>query len=150
MTGHLALASSAEMADIDARTIASGTGESVLIDRAGCAVWPVAYKHLGATSQTVVLFLCGKGNNGADGIAAARFAKQDGLDPLVFLLCKEEDAREQVQDQLLKAQESGITIHSVTDTCDQKIVRALSNADLIFDAMLGTGLRSVPRSPVAD
>ncbi len=59
----------------DALTIASGISETQLIENAGRAVAEEIARHYGAR-KTVVL--CGPGNNGADGNAAARYLKDWG------------------------------------------------------------------------
>ena len=56
-----------EMHAADARTIAAGTPEAVLMQRAGRAVaWRVR-QVLGGTYGRRVVVVCGKGNNGGDG-----------------------------------------------------------------------------------
>ena len=60
-----------EMAEADRRAIAGGTPESVLVDRAGRAVAAAARALLGGSYGRRVVVVCGKGNNGADGIVAA-------------------------------------------------------------------------------
>ena len=61
-----------EMREADRRTIAAGTPVGVLMDRAGRAVaWEVR-RVLGFTYGHRVVVVCGKGNNGGDGLVAAR------------------------------------------------------------------------------
>lgn len=59
----------------DALTIASGISETQLIENAGRVVAEEIARHYGAR-KTVIL--CGPGNNGADGNAAARYLKDWG------------------------------------------------------------------------
>jgi hypothetical protein len=66
MSRHLPLVTAEEMAAIDAETIASGISGIVLVERAGKGVWAIAAERYHAGSQTAAVFLCGKGNNGAD------------------------------------------------------------------------------------
>lgn len=63
------------MYQADALTIACGISETQLIENAGRAVAEEIARRYGAR-KTVVL--CGPGNNGADGKAAARYLKNWG------------------------------------------------------------------------
>ena len=74
----------AEMAEADRRAIAAGTPEAVLVERAGAAVARHAARMLGGTYGRRVVVVCGKGNNGADGLVAARrlAARGVGVDEL--------------------------------------------------------------------
>ena len=61
-----------EMGAADRATIAAGTPEAVLMDRAGHAVaWAVRTRLRGLYGERAVV-VCGKGNNGGDGVIAAR------------------------------------------------------------------------------
>ena len=63
------------MNEADRRTIAAGTPVDVLMDRAGRAVaWEVRRVTHGTYGQRVVL-VCGKGNNGGDGLVAGARAR---------------------------------------------------------------------------
>jgi NAD(P)H-hydrate epimerase len=103
------------MAAADQRAIAGGTPEVVLVDRAGRAVARHALWMLGGSYGRRVIFACGKGNNGADGRVAAGVlrARGVGVDELAL--------------------ERGFDV--------DELGRALARADLVIDAMYGTGFR---------
>jgi hydroxyethylthiazole kinase-like uncharacterized protein yjeF len=105
----------AEMAAADRRAIADGTPESVLVERAGRAVAGHALAMLGGTYGRRVVVVCGKGNNGADGRVAAGLlrARGTGVDELGL--------------------EVGFEL--------SELRRVLARADLVIDAMYGTGFR---------
>ncbi|GIU85609.1 MAG: bifunctional NAD(P)H-hydrate repair enzyme [Acidimicrobiia bacterium] len=103
----------AEMADADARAIAAGTPFEVLVERAGGAAARAAVRMLGGTYGRRVVVLCGRGNNGADGLVAAR---------------------------RLRAAGCGVDVFRVLDSVDG-VERAAARADLAVDAMFGTGFR---------
>jgi NAD(P)H-hydrate epimerase len=105
----------AEMAEADRRTIAKGTPEPVLVERAGAAVAACARRMLGGQYGRRVVVICGKGNNGADGHVAARRLRARGIGVDEFVL----------GDGLDRA----------------SLGRALGRADLAIDAMFGTGFR---------
>ncbi|MSO79311.1 MAG: NAD(P)H-hydrate dehydratase [Acidimicrobiia bacterium] len=109
----------AEMAEADARTIAAGTSVDVLMERAGHAVaWEVR-KLLGNAYGKRVVVVCGKGNNGGDGLVAARVLRGWGVRTEVF--------------ELEGSGSKGVP--------EAAFDRALERADLLIDAMFGTGLR---------
>jgi NAD(P)H-hydrate epimerase len=104
-----------EMAAADRRAIDAGTPVEVLMDRAGRAVaWTVRRVLCGTYGRRVVL-VCGKGNNGGDGLVAARVLASWGVRTTVFELAGGVDRRQ--------------------------FARALTSADVVVDAMYGTGFR---------
>jgi NAD(P)H-hydrate epimerase len=103
----------AEMAAADQRAIAAGTPEAVLVERAGGAVAHHALRMLGGSYGRRVVVICGKGNNGADGRVAARRLRAWGVGVDELALDPGFDASE--------------------------IRRVLARADLMIDAMYGTG-----------
>jgi hydroxyethylthiazole kinase-like uncharacterized protein yjeF len=106
-----------QMAEADRRTIDAGTPVEVLMDRAGRAVaWAVRQRWMGSgTYGKHAVVVCGKGNNGGDGLVAARVLESWGVRVDLFKL------------------EAGID----RDAC----LRALQQADVVVDAMFGTGFK---------
>jgi hydroxyethylthiazole kinase-like uncharacterized protein yjeF len=103
------------MARADRRTIDAGTPVSVLMERAGRAVaWAARRMTDGAYGRRVVV-VCGKGNNGGDGLITARALGRWGMRTHVVELAAGVDRR--------------------------ALERALRSADLAIDAMYGTGFR---------
>ena len=68
----------AEMAEADKRTIAGGTPVEVLMERAGRAVARAAWRTAGGVYSKHAVIVCGKGNNGGDGLVAARVLRLRG------------------------------------------------------------------------
>jgi hydroxyethylthiazole kinase-like uncharacterized protein yjeF len=68
-----------EMAEADRRTIAAGTPMPVLMERAGRAVAWAVRRGLGRTYGMRAVVACGKGNNGGDGLVAARVLRGWGV-----------------------------------------------------------------------
>ena len=103
------------MARADARTIAAGTPVATLMERAGLAVaWNVRAALGGCYGKRAVV-VCGKGNNGGDGLVVARVLERWGARAQVFELARR--------------------IHA------DDLARALARADVAVDAMFGTGLQ---------
>lgn len=65
----------AEMRAAEGRTIAAGTSETRLMERAGAALAEAIRLYAGPRET---LLLCGPGNNGGDGYVAARYLKDYG------------------------------------------------------------------------
>ena len=89
-----------------------------------------------------ITVLCGRGNNGGDGMMAARLLADAGLDVTTILLGAPEglkgDAAEAWRE--LTTPEHG-TIHVVTAAEDLSSCKNALEADLIVDAVLGTGFK---------
>jgi NAD(P)H-hydrate epimerase len=103
----------AEMGEADQRAIAAGTPVEVLMDRAGRAVaWAVRRRLDGIYGHRAVV-VCGKGNNGGDGLVAAATLRAWGMGVDVLELSRPVD--------------------------DATLRRAFDRADILVDAMYGTG-----------
>jgi NAD(P)H-hydrate epimerase len=87
-----------------------------------------------------VMVLCGRGNNGGGGMAAARHLHNWGAHVEVMLVGDENRLKDVAAHQWRILQKMGITRSALE----------LSIADLILDAMLGYGAREDPRPPIAD
>ena len=74
----------AEMADADRRTAESGIPVSQLMENAGAAVATFCLRQY--PRARLVTVLSGKGNNGGDGLVAARALARSGLTVRVVLL----------------------------------------------------------------
>jgi NAD(P)H-hydrate epimerase len=92
-----------------------------------------------------VVIVCGKGGNGGDGFVVARWLKRAGHAVQVFLLAPPDELR---GDAAVKYREMrGLRAHVVRD--DGALARALAGADLVVDALLGTGTRGAPAPAMA-
>lgn len=122
----------------DVHTIAMhGAGSMVLMERAALAV-SAAVDRL---EPIAVLVVCGPGNNGGDGLAAAR--QLHGRGHAVAVLSIGERRGANVEAQLRLAQAHGVTI---LDALPQR----LAPGTVVVDALLGTGSRGAPRGPIRD
>ncbi|MGX5733448.1 NAD(P)H-hydrate dehydratase [Bosea thiooxidans] len=80
----LVLLSTRQMAEADRMTIAAGTPGIVLMERAGAAVAEAVWNRAPAGGSVTVA--CGPGNNGGDGLIAARILRERGMSVRVALL----------------------------------------------------------------
>src|SRR6266571_1857428 len=84
----------AEMREVDRLTTERfGIPSLQLMETAGRSVADAVMREFSPGIPQRVTVLCGKGNNGSDGLVAARLLKEDGLDPRVCLFAKREDLR---------------------------------------------------------
>lgn len=138
MSSPSLLYSTEQVRALDAYAIAHGTPGYTLMKRAGEAAlralrsrWPMAIK---------ISILTGGGNNGGDGYVLARFAQAAGLSATVLAVIPPErlraDARSAYDDWC--ASGGRVVPYSVD---------LLSQADVLVDALLGTGLTNAVRSP---
>ncbi len=126
------LLSPAEMAVADRLTIAFGIPGARLMDRAGAAVARVASRLLATRHPqgSRVAVYCGPGNNGGDGIVAARYLRAEGFEVSLGLLCSREALK---GDAAGAAQGWNGGILSFEDV-------HLEDADLAIVAIFGAGL----------
>ena len=95
-----------------------------------------------------VLVLCGKGNNGGDGLVAARYLQQ--CERVDVITPAEGMAGVEAQAQLRALGASPARIHRVGCREDaERLLDLFSSADVIIDALLGIGVSGEPREPVA-
>ena len=138
------LVTSEQMSSIDRRTIHDfGISAYSLMERAGFAVAQTAIQMIGAMAGRRVEILCGKGNNGGDGLAMARF-----LSPHVRVALVDEPTTADAALQLAMLRAAHIPVHVAADA--ERLTELADRADVIVDALIGTGLWSPPRGAVAD
>ena len=134
----------AQMREADARTAAEfNTPSLTLMENAGAAAAHFATSRYGAEAAGRAVFLCGKGNNGGDGLVAARHIKEkiSGANPVVLLFAPASMLKGDAAANLARWQKVGGTLRIVPDvTAWQKERAALGAAPLVVDALLGTGL----------
>ena len=94
-----------------------------------------------------VAIVCGKGGNGGDGFVVARWLRRRGARVSVFLLAPAGEITGDAARKLLELRRSGGRPEPVED--DAALGPRLADADLIVDAILGTGARGAPAPLVA-
>jgi len=111
-----------------------------LMRNASAAVAAFARRQFPAASRITVL--CGRGNNGGDGMMAARLLADAGLDVTTLLLGERDklagDAAEAWRELTEPMHGS---VHIITTASDLDQHKALLESDLILDAIVGTGFK---------
>lgn len=116
----------------------------LLMENASRAVADVAMELLGKSADSKkqkAVVLCGKGNNGGDGFGAARWLLSYGVGVKVLLInAVPENVQGDAARQLAMYMSAGGEVDSVLDDDDAQLAEVMClKADLIIDAMLGTG-----------
>src|ERR1700733_4285803 len=76
----------AEMKEVDRLTTErEGVPSLMLMEAAGRSVAEFIHERFPALGRRKIVVLCGKGNNGGDGLVAARHLQIAGAKPVVFL-----------------------------------------------------------------
>jgi ADP-dependent NAD(P)H-hydrate dehydratase / NAD(P)H-hydrate epimerase len=109
-----------------------------LMERAGAAVAEAARDVAGPGPVRVV---CGKGNNGGDGLVAARHLADTGYEVEVLLLGPSGELSPDSSANL--ARFAGV----VREVRPAEVADALAGSGVIVDAVFGTGFSGAPRAP---
>jgi NAD(P)H-hydrate epimerase len=132
----------ARMAQVDRNAEALGVPRKQLMESSGNAVARVVREATDPGDR--VLVVAGRGNNGGDAFVAARFL--DDRDVSVRLLGRAETISTDI------ARENWTALREAEyDAAEWRDSSAVEvpDADLVVDAILGTGVRGTPREPAA-
>ncbi len=131
-----------EMRAVDRVTVEQhGVPSTRLMEQAGEAVARFLVHEFAAANRIVLL--CGMGNNGGDGLVAARALARFGCTAQVLLLGRVADLKGDPEAMFRRLQ----PLPLVSEVPDEATLRGaaiaalLAEADLIVDAMIGTGFK---------
>ena len=133
--------SSAEMRHLEEQC---GIASSELMENAGGAVFRAALRLAESAGLTRFAILAGKGNNGGDAFVCARLLQEKGCQLDLFLTVQPE----QLQGEAMAAFQR-------LPQCLRQTLRQQLTADdldwntLVIDGLLGTGVKGIPREPIA-
>ena len=130
-----------EMRRLDARAMTElGIPGAVLMERAGRGAAEAILEFLGPRrARARIDLVCGKGGNGGDGFVAARWLRRAGARPTVWLAVPESEVRGDAAQKLQALRRAGLRPRAVDD--GSRVAKHLGRADVIVDALLGTGAR---------
>lgn len=134
------LVTSEQMRALERMAEEAGVPTSELMENAGLAVAQEVWMLLGSLDERKILVLCGPGNNGGDGLVAARHLYEWGAQVAVYLV----GSRSPDDPNLAQLVERDIpTPTADEDDGFETLEGLLGAAECIVDALLGTG-RSRP------
>src|SRR6266478_4848243 len=97
-----------------------------------------------------IAVLCGKGNNGGDGFVAARHLQSSGTKVTLYLFSEPRDLQGDAATNFHRWTAIGTHVISITDeTAWQTAWPEISNANVIVDAIFGTGFRGAATGVIA-
>ncbi len=129
-----------QAATLDRETQARGIAADLLMERAGRAVARAAVDLCGGVYGRRAAVVCGKGNNGGDGLVAARILASRGMRVSVHLLEPPEELRDPASANVARLAEAGVTVRPFSPV---RLERELHRADVAVDAIFGTGFRGI-------
>ena len=134
----LKIVTTEQMRIIEAAADAAGHSYAAMMENAGRATAHRIMAILAAYPQARVTILVGKGNNGGDGLVAARIlAQESALTVRCYLLTSRDD-----DPLLLAARDAGAAIANAEDDQGQRVLRQMvESAHLLVDALFGIGIR---------
>jgi hydroxyethylthiazole kinase-like uncharacterized protein yjeF len=122
----------------------------VLMENAARAVAECIYQTLLDPTSSRVLFLCGPGNNGGDGLVAARHLRNAGVQVAVVLAAARDKYRADAALNLaIYERMEGVLFNAADDQQRKEIEAQIGSSDVIVDALLGTGSSGAPRGVLA-
>ncbi len=136
------LATAQDMKKIDELAVKEhGLTVAQLMEAAGAAVVKALEEAWEDLPDKTVGLLCGRGNNGGDGLAAARLLKQKKTSVVVILTGEEEDLAPEALAQYHKAKAAKVPVIPVLSAEGLATAKtAMEECDLLVDALFGTGL----------
>jgi hydroxyethylthiazole kinase-like uncharacterized protein yjeF len=126
---------------LDRESQARGVAAVTLMENAGRAVAGAAAAVAGGLYGTRAVVVCGKGNNGGDGLVAARHLARSGVRVSLLMLAEPEDLREPSATNFARLDEVDVRVRSFSAPL---LARELARADVAVDAIFGTGFRGAP------
>ena len=145
----LPVLSAEEMRRLDRRAIDTlGIPGAALMENAGRGAVPHIIRLLprGGRGARVVV-VCGKGGNGGDGFVVARHLKQRGARVAVWLAARPEEITGDAAGKLAALRRAGLRPVVIAD--ERALAESLGDADVVVDALLGTGTQGAPRGTTA-
>ena len=130
----------------------------VLMENAGRACAELVYAALLNPARARVVILCGPGNNGGDGFVIARHLASAGVDVAVVLAALPEQSHGDAGTNLRILERMGVPLIAAATApggdsparVPGAVAELLDHADLVIDALLGSGARGAPRGIMSD
>lgn len=137
----------AEMRALDAWAIAHDTPGPTLMERAGAGATRLLRRQHPRLRGPVVI-LCGRGNNGGDGFVMARLLRRARVAVDVWLTADRDAVRGDAGAMLARWRGAVRSLQTATDLA--RLRPTLARAQVVVDALLGTGLNAPVTGFLAD
>jgi ADP-dependent NAD(P)H-hydrate dehydratase / NAD(P)H-hydrate epimerase len=142
----------AEMREVDRLTSERYAIPSLqLMENAGATIAEYLFGAYPDLRGSEILVLCGKGNNGGDGLVVARRLRERGASPRVLLFADPSSLHGDAAFNLKSWQQGHGELRVVTTKAEWDAARqSLAEAVVVVDALLGTGLKGPVEGLLAD
>jgi hydroxyethylthiazole kinase-like uncharacterized protein yjeF len=140
----------AEMGAVDKATAEAGVSLQDLMEHAGGNVASFCLRQYPEAARVMVL--CGKGNNGGDGFVAARVLAGEGVGVRVLLTGSQDGIKGEASEslkRLIEATDEGVVEEIGDEVTVDELTELLGEADLLVDAVFGTGFKGPMRAGVS-
>ena len=146
------IVTAAEMREVDRFTTERhGVPSLTLMENAGRSVAEFIRDRFAPLERRRMVVLCGKGNNGGDGFVVARHLREMGANVSVYLFASADEIRGDAAANLKRWQETGGPVTPILGAGEWQTRKdALHSADIIVDALLGTGVRGTVEGLLAE
>ncbi|HUJ79982.1 MAG TPA: NAD(P)H-hydrate dehydratase [Nitrospiria bacterium] len=121
-----------------------------LMERAGERLLAAVRSHLDTLAGKRIVIAAGKGNNGGDGLVLARLLRQHPCTVETYLAIDETALGGLTKDQCQRLRQAGGRIAERAGWTIDQFRKAAAGADLVVDALLGTGLTKPVEGLYAD
>jgi ADP-dependent NAD(P)H-hydrate dehydratase / NAD(P)H-hydrate epimerase len=143
-----------EMREVDRLTTERfGIAGLQLMEVAGRNVAEVFLEKYGISNPKQlgrVCVLCGKGNNGGDGFVVARYLKEEAESVAVYLFGDPKEVKGDAAKSLDRWRQEGGSVEEIRSVIDwEKAWPEIALAEVIVDALLGTGIRGAATEAMA-
>ncbi|MCX8204824.1 MAG: NAD(P)H-hydrate dehydratase [Candidatus Nezhaarchaeota archaeon] len=141
-------ADEARAVDLNAEHL--GIPRELLMENAGRSIADVVSSRVDVRGRSV-LVVAGAGNKGGDGFVAARHLSTRGAKVTVVLVSSEAEiaTREaRLNWEVLKNMDLTVEVHTLSSLGVEGLAKKVEEADVIIDALVGTGLSGALREPV--
>src|SRR6202795_1161475 len=132
-----------EMREVDRLTTErAGVPSLTLMEGAGKSVAGFIRQQFRKLRRRGIVILCGKGNNGGDGFVVARHLLELGAKPVVYLFAEPGQVQGEAAVNLKRWQDASRELRVIRSSGEWQAAKAaVASADIIVDALLGTGAR---------
>ena len=131
----------AQMQRIDRLTTERyGVPSLTLMENAGWGFVEFLESRFAPLSGQRIVILCGRGNNGGDGLVVARLLRDRGCRPRVFLLADPQDLRGDARANWERLAPSGPPETLPDANAWKRVLPEIQAATIVVDALFGTGL----------
>ena len=127
-----------EMRELDKKAMQLGIKDELLMENAGHACYFVILNEIGVKGKKFIVF-AGSGNNGGDGLMLSRKLHSSGGNVKIYMVGDPAKYKGSALMNYNIVKSIGIPIEKAV--VNEELIKEIENADVVIDAMLGTGLK---------